>query len=252
MSKLKRHRPKQVLDDQTLSRPDPPDRPIDKTSEPTKNHSSPAVSGKVLMDLYRCQQDQVESVRAFFARVNQIASRVPLSKLCDCGCNNLVPFASETVLYLVLCGLSNKNMQTACFLEAEKDGILNESSLIAFCDGLSKEKISDKSEDEKSIMDEDMDIDMRCLSLAETLPKEEDINSFQSEENTNIGSNHDIEAEAQYSRETGPVDLGFGSIFWEVAKDFSFVIREVIGDIDNKDPSAENNNQSGRPISPDP
>ena len=128
---------------------------------------------------------------------------------------------------------------------------MNESSLIAFCDGLSKEKISDKSEDEKSIMDEDMDIDMRCLSLEENLPKEEDINLFQSEENTNIGSNHDIEAEAQYSRETGPVDLGFGSIFWEVAKDFSFVIREVIGDIDNKDPSAENNNQSGRPISPD-
>ena len=100
-------------------------------------------------------------------------------------------------------------------------------------------------------MDEDMDIDMRSLSLEENLPKEEDINSFQSEGNTHMESGHGIEAESKYSRETGPVDLGFGSIFWEVAKDFSFLIREVIRDIDNKDPSAENDNQSWRPISPD-
>ena len=137
MSKLKRHRRKQVLNDPTLSRPDPPphgtDLPIEKTSPPTKNLSSPLVSAKTLMDLYVCKQDQGESVRAFFARVNQIASRVPLSKVCDCGCNNLVSYAAETVFYLVLCGLSDKNMQAAYFLEAEKGGILNESSRLGIC-----------------------------------------------------------------------------------------------------------------------
>ena len=122
MSKLKRHRPKQVQDAPPLRRPDPPphstDLPIENTSPPAKNLSSTLVSAKTLMDLYMCKQDQGESVRALFARVNQIASKCPLSKLCDCGCNNLVSFASETVFHLVLCGLRDKNMQTACFLEA--------------------------------------------------------------------------------------------------------------------------------------
>ena len=112
MSKLKRHRRKQVLNDPTLSRPDPPphctDLPIENTSPPAKNLSSTLVSAKTLMDLFVCKQDQGESVRAFFARVNQIASRVPLSKLCDCGCNNLVSFASETMFHLVLVGSVTK------------------------------------------------------------------------------------------------------------------------------------------------
>ena len=72
----------------------------------------------------------------FAARLNQIAASFPLAKLCDCGCNTLVSYASETVLQLLLCGLRDKELQSLCLLEAQTGRAKNESALIEFCDCL--------------------------------------------------------------------------------------------------------------------
>ena len=52
---------------------------------------------------------------------------------------------------------------------------MNGSTLLDFCDSLLKEKANVKSEEERSIMDEEFDIDMRSLSLEESFPKEKEL-----------------------------------------------------------------------------
>ena len=132
MSKLSRSRQKRVLD----VPPSLSGCPSVNEKLHQKEVSSPVAEMNILMELYGCKQEEGETVRVFAARLNQIAASFPLANLCDCGCNHLVSYASETVLQLLLCGLHDKELQSMCLLEAQNGRAKNESTLIEFCDGL--------------------------------------------------------------------------------------------------------------------
>ena len=127
-------------------------------------------------------------MREFAARVNQIAARLPLAKLCN-GCDRLVSFAQETVLHLLLCGLFDKDLQSFCFMEFENGQINSERSLIEFCDNFNGDKQSgrggilvevlskDRSGKNEEAKDEDIDIDMNTLSLEDYLTEDEEVST---------------------------------------------------------------------------
>ena len=80
MSKLSRSRQKRVLDVPPSLSGHPS---IDKKLH-QKEVSSPVAGTKILMELYGCKQEEGETVRVFAARLNQIAARFALAKLCGC------------------------------------------------------------------------------------------------------------------------------------------------------------------------
>ena len=250
MSKLSRSRQRRVLDVppkiRTARPPSLSGHPsIDEKVLP-KEVSSPVVQMNALMELYGCKQERGETVRMFAARVNQIAASFPLAKLCHCGCNQLVSYASETVLHLLICGLREKALQSMCLLEAQNGRASSESALIEFCDALDRDKQSDNEGNMEKILSQDgreenMEIDMNILSLEENLPEEEKVDSMEG-----------AQYEAQYvGKETYSASWGIAGLFLEVARDISTVFREVIQEVDFEDDSGIKDTFSRRPTSPD-
>ena len=224
----------------------------------SKKVSSQVVPKTILVELYRCKQEQGETVRAFATRVNQLASSYPLAKLCDCGCNHLVSYAPEIVLHLVMCGLRDKELQSMCLLEAQNGRVKSESALIELCTNFNREKQIDGEDNSEKMLsqdgsdkteatgDEDMEIDMHILSLEEDLPDEEKVGSKEGEESTGMS------AETQYTgRNTENVSYGIAGLFLEVVKDISTVFQEVIQEVDIRYVSGINDALSWRPTSPD-
>ena len=257
MSKLSRSRPRKVLDVppniRTAREPSLSGHPsIDEKVLP-KEVSSPVVQMNALMELYGCKQEQGETVRMFAARVNQIAASSPLSKLCHCGCNQLVSYGSETVLHLLLCGLRDKAQQSMYLLEVQNARANSESALIEFCDGLDRDEQNDNEGNMEKILSQDgsdkieaageenMEIDMNILSLEENLPEEEKVDSMEG-----------AQYEAQFiGKQRYSARWGIAGLFLEVARDISNVFREVIQEVDFEYDSGIKDTFSRRPTSPD-
>ena len=261
MSKLSRSRPRRVsyvtpirAAKTTLLSSHPP---LDEKL-PLKKVSSQVVPKNILVDLYRCKQEQGETVSAFAARVNQLASSYPLAKLCDCGCNRLVSYAPETVLHIVLCGLRDKELQSMCLSEAENGRVKSESALIELCTNFKRENQIDGEDNSEKMLsqdgsdkneatgDEDMEIDMNILSLEEDLPEEKKVGLKEGEENTGMA------AETQYTgRNSDNMSYGIAGLFLEVVKDISTVFQEVIQEVDVRYVSGIKDAPLWRPTSPD-